>query len=211
MERIKNDTSSNKPLSKSFSIYKLESYADQRNRFWKRRRMPSHFKPLQWLKTLKLTHTTTNSSCYQQQNSNINAKVVPVHAMKVQGGRRGKAPLTLDPGVNTKLCGQFHAPDGLHAWKSRRTHWIWGWADLRASLYVFKDRKHLLSLPGFEQRSVEPVAYRMGYPGYEQSVKNSKHSVRCYIVADVSWTSPPKDSKDTWAFTIRDKKKFSFN
>lgn len=57
-----------------------------------------------------------------------------------------------------QVSGQLHIPDSLPLGKNPRNHLIRGWVSPRAGLGVAAEQTNLLPLPGFEPRSVQPIA-----------------------------------------------------
>jgi hypothetical protein len=83
------------------------------------------------------------------------SKVVPVHCAMKTMGSRGIAPLFVISGLDGGEC-QLHVPVALPPGKDRAdTHWVGGWVDPSAGLYVEKRQTYLPldSNPGRPARS----------------------------------------------------------
>ena len=57
-----------------------------------------------------------------------------------------------------QVSGQLHDPACLPTGNNPRTHLIRGWVNPRAGMGVAVEQTNLLPLPGFEPRSVRPIA-----------------------------------------------------
>ena len=104
-----------------------------------------------------------NIVCVLQQKDVYNkgkGKAFLVHAMESYRDSRDKAPLILNVGTRWRWALNI-TPRPLHPpprGYNPSTHWTGSCVGLRASMNVLEKIKILLSLPGFELRTVQSVA-----------------------------------------------------
>jgi hypothetical protein len=107
-------------------------------------------------------------------------KVFPDHAMRTYRGSRVIAPLIL--GTRWRWVVNFKSLSALHPDNNYSTHWKGGWVGPRACLDVLEKWKVCHLIPGFESRTVQPVA--SSFTVYTTPAPNGMHNCTCkYIIS----------------------------
>jgi len=88
----------------------------------------------------------------------VTDEIFPVLSKRAYGGSKVTASLILGLGTKGRWKINFTFRPFYIPGRNLGTHWIGGWSTPELVAESFADEKHLLYLPGFDPRTVQPVA-----------------------------------------------------